>query len=260
MRTSTVASLSMRVAPLPRPSSLPSARNSGSCGLAAKRCCASRGATVPVSRLWQVRQVRPLPSKVSRSNRRRPFSRSSKPNSGLRNATSAGSPEASSACCSCSSRACCACASCSSGVGTGSVVGFAAGATRSASSSPPPPPQPINASAAASAPTRQTKFNERMCVTPARKAKRRTVPSGCSRVLNVRDNVGKGIHSASAGASAAGRTPVPCRSSATAPRRGRGPTTAKAALRTIRPRPPRGPRTSCSCCEDTGAGSFARES
>jgi len=32
-----------------------------------KRCCASCGDTVPVSWLWQVRQVRPLPPKVARS-------------------------------------------------------------------------------------------------------------------------------------------------------------------------------------------------
>jgi hypothetical protein len=71
--TRIVASLSMRVTPLPWPSSLPSWRKSGSCGSAAKRALASCGETVPVSRLWQVRQVRPLPPNVSRSNRRLPL-------------------------------------------------------------------------------------------------------------------------------------------------------------------------------------------
>src|SRR5581483_4204559 len=67
--TNTVACSSMRSTPLPSPSSLPSWRKSGSEESTANLFWASLGDIVPVSRPWQVRQVRPLPPKVSRSNK-----------------------------------------------------------------------------------------------------------------------------------------------------------------------------------------------
>ena len=69
-----VASLSILSTPRPRPLSLPSNRKSGSRGSFLNRFAASCGDTVPVSKLWQVRQVRPLPPNVSSVNRRLLFS------------------------------------------------------------------------------------------------------------------------------------------------------------------------------------------
>ena len=67
-----VASASIRVTPLPTPSSVPSWMKSGSAGSFFRRFAASFGDTVPEAALWQVRQVRPLPPNVSVSNRRWP--------------------------------------------------------------------------------------------------------------------------------------------------------------------------------------------
>ena len=72
MVTRTVASARMREEPLPNPSSLPSWRKSGSPGFCSNRFWASAGETVPVSALWHVWHVRPLPPNVSLSKSRLP--------------------------------------------------------------------------------------------------------------------------------------------------------------------------------------------
>ena len=74
--TSTVASFSIRDAPFPFPSSLPSWMNNGSLGFFANRRWASAGDTVPLPSMWHVAHVRPFPPNVSRSNRCLPAWRS----------------------------------------------------------------------------------------------------------------------------------------------------------------------------------------